>query len=95
MGVPHTPSGGVPTKGHRCHQARTNGGHRQPRCSATARLTARIKMNWHQLLIQDCFIPLNFVSSPAWMSTAPVMDFYSNVAQQALVRLGDVMDGEW
>lgn len=59
-------------------------GHRQPRCSAPARLTARIKMNWCQLLIQDCFIAFNFVSSPAWMSTAPVMDFYSKAAQQAL-----------
>lgn len=40
-------------------------------------------MNWHKLLIQDCFIPFNLVSSPAWMSTALVMDFYSNVLQQA------------
>ena len=41
-------------------------------------------MNWHKLLIQDCFIPFNLVSSPAWMSTALVMDFYSNVLKQAL-----------
>jgi hypothetical protein len=41
-------------------------------------------MNWHKLLIQDCFIPFNLVSSPAWMSTALAMDFYSNVLKQAL-----------
>lgn len=45
-------------------------------------VTSEIKMNWHQLPLQDCFIPFNLVSSPAWMSTALVMDFCPNARQQ-------------
>ena len=50
-------------------------------------------MNWHKLLIQDCFIPFNLVSSPAWMSTALVMDFYSNVLKQALKEANEAAAG--
>jgi len=54
-------------------------------------VTSRIKMNWHQLPIQDGFIPFNLVSSPAWMSTALVMDFHSAARQQAPERPAEQM----